>query len=175
VDQYARIVLGLALAVYAFQDGRSIQGSQWVGLAGFVLLATALFRSCPVYSVLGMQSINAGSSEPDLEYRALLTIKEIIAPPETDRASRGSVLPPSVDQSRGVVDHSVAVFEEPFRIAADEVQLMLGTHLVHRPEILDGVCFRQLGSKFVEDSRLRNRAFEKFISGKHNLVQQHVP
>jgi Protein of unknown function (DUF2892) len=60
VNQYARIVLGLALVAYGFQDGLSIQGSQWVGLAGFVLLATALFRGCPVYSVLGMQPMNAG-------------------------------------------------------------------------------------------------------------------
>jgi len=90
VDQYARIVLGLALVAYAFQNGLSIQGSQWVGLAGFVLLATALFRGCPVYSVLGMQPMNAGSSEPDPEYRALLTIKEIIAPPETDQAEQSS-------------------------------------------------------------------------------------
>jgi hypothetical protein len=39
VDQYARIVLGLELVAFAFQDGLSIQGWHWVGLAGFVLLA----------------------------------------------------------------------------------------------------------------------------------------
>jgi hypothetical protein len=56
IDQYVRIVVGLALVAYAFQDGLSIQGWHWVGLAGFVLLVTAFFKSCPVYSVLGMSS-----------------------------------------------------------------------------------------------------------------------
>jgi len=56
VDQYARIVLGLALVAYAFQNGLSIQGWHWLGLAGFVLLVTAFFRSCPAYSVLGMST-----------------------------------------------------------------------------------------------------------------------
>jgi hypothetical protein len=41
IDQYARIVLGLALVAFAFQDGLYIQGWHWVGLAGFVLLVTA--------------------------------------------------------------------------------------------------------------------------------------
>ena len=53
VDRYVRIVVGLALVAFAFQNGLSIQGWHWLGLAGFVLLATALFRSCPAYSVLG--------------------------------------------------------------------------------------------------------------------------
>jgi hypothetical protein len=32
----------------------------------------------------------------------------------------------------------------------------------------------QLRKEFVEDFCLRNGALEKFISGKHHLVQQHV-
>jgi hypothetical protein len=52
VDQYVRIVVGLTLVAFAFQDGLSIQGWHWLGLAGFVLLVTAFFRSCPAYSVL---------------------------------------------------------------------------------------------------------------------------
>jgi hypothetical protein len=56
VDQYVRIVVGLALVAFAFQDGLAIQGWHWVGLAGFVLLVTAFLRSCPVYSVLGMST-----------------------------------------------------------------------------------------------------------------------
>jgi hypothetical protein len=53
IDQYVRIVLGLALFAFAFQDGLSIQGWHWFGLIGVVLLVTALFRSCPLYSLLG--------------------------------------------------------------------------------------------------------------------------
>ena len=56
VDQYVRIVVGFALVAFAFQDGLAIQGWRWVGLAGFVLLVTAFFRSCPVYSMLGMST-----------------------------------------------------------------------------------------------------------------------
>jgi len=56
VDQYARIVVGLALFAFAFQDGLSIQGWHWVGLIGLVLLVTAFFRSCPIYRALGMST-----------------------------------------------------------------------------------------------------------------------
>ncbi len=56
IDQYVRIVVGLALVAYTFQDGLSIQGWHWVGLAGFVLLGTAFFKSCPVYSVFRMST-----------------------------------------------------------------------------------------------------------------------
>jgi hypothetical protein len=54
IDQYVRIVVGLALIAFAFQDGLFIQGWHW--LAGFVLLVTAFFRSCPAYSVLGIST-----------------------------------------------------------------------------------------------------------------------
>lgn len=51
IDQYVRIVAGLALVAFAFQDGLSIQGWHWAGLIGLVLLATAFFRICPIYRV----------------------------------------------------------------------------------------------------------------------------
>ena len=35
--------------------GRS-KGWHWTGLIGLVLLATAFFRSCPLYTVLGVSS-----------------------------------------------------------------------------------------------------------------------
>lgn len=54
IDQYVRIVAGLALVAFAFQDGLSIQGWHWFGLAGFVLLLTAFFRVCPLYSIVGI-------------------------------------------------------------------------------------------------------------------------
>ncbi len=56
IDQYVRIVLGLALVAFAFQDGLSIEGWHWIGLAGFILLLTAFFRSCPAYSLLGIST-----------------------------------------------------------------------------------------------------------------------
>ncbi len=56
IDQYARIVVGLALVGYALQDGLAIQGWHWVGLIGLVLLVTAFFKSCPLYTVFGYSS-----------------------------------------------------------------------------------------------------------------------
>jgi uncharacterized sodium:solute symporter family permease YidK len=56
LDQYVRIGVGLALVAFAFQDGLSIQGWHWVGLIGLVLLATAFFRSCPIYQALGIST-----------------------------------------------------------------------------------------------------------------------
>ena len=56
IDQYVRIVLGLALIAYAFQNGLDIQGWHWVGLLGVVPLATAFFKSCPLYTALGISS-----------------------------------------------------------------------------------------------------------------------
>lgn len=56
IDQYVRIVLGMALIAYAFQDGLDIQGWHWVGLLGVVPLATAFFKSCPLYTALGIST-----------------------------------------------------------------------------------------------------------------------
>ena len=56
LDQYVRSVAGLALFAFAFQDGLSIQGWHWIGLIGLVLLATAFFRSCPIYQAWGIST-----------------------------------------------------------------------------------------------------------------------
>jgi Protein of unknown function (DUF2892) len=53
IDQYVRIVGGLALVAFALQDGLSIH---WTGLIGLVLLATAFFKSCPIYQALGIST-----------------------------------------------------------------------------------------------------------------------
>jgi Inner membrane protein YgaP-like, transmembrane domain len=56
IDQYIRIVAGLALVAFAFQNGLAIEGWHWLGLIGFVFLVTAFFRSCPLYSALGLST-----------------------------------------------------------------------------------------------------------------------
>jgi hypothetical protein len=56
IDQYLRIVVGLALVAFALEDGPAIQGWHWAGLTGLVLLVTAFFRSCPLYAMLGISS-----------------------------------------------------------------------------------------------------------------------
>jgi hypothetical protein len=61
LDQYVRIVLGLALIAFAFQDGLAIEGWHWIGLFGLVPLVTA-FRTCPLYAALGISSCAARQS-----------------------------------------------------------------------------------------------------------------
>jgi len=53
VDRGIRLVLGLALLSLVFivkTDAR------WLGLIGVVPLFTALFRFCPLYTMLGMNT-----------------------------------------------------------------------------------------------------------------------
>lgn len=49
-DRIIRIVLGLGIAI-----GGVIFESYW-GLIGVVLLATAVFRFCPLYTLLGINT-----------------------------------------------------------------------------------------------------------------------
>jgi hypothetical protein len=58
IDQYIRIVAGLALLAFALQDGVPIEGWHWIGLIGAALLITAFYRSCPLYTALGLSSRN---------------------------------------------------------------------------------------------------------------------
>ncbi len=59
IDQYVRIVVGLSLVAFALQDGLPIQGWSWAGLVGLVLLVTAFFRSCPLYSAFRLSTCEA--------------------------------------------------------------------------------------------------------------------
>jgi hypothetical protein len=53
IDQHIRIVAGLAMIAFVFKDGTL--GSTWPILVpvGAILLATAFFSLCPVYTLLG--------------------------------------------------------------------------------------------------------------------------
>ncbi len=53
IDQYIRIVAGLAAIAFVFKDGTL--GSTWPVLIpiGAILLATAFFSFCPLYTLLG--------------------------------------------------------------------------------------------------------------------------
>lgn len=56
-DRSARVIAGLALVVLALGLVPGYQ-SVW-GWIGVVPLATGLFGSCPVYSLLGLNTCNA--------------------------------------------------------------------------------------------------------------------
>ncbi len=53
-DRYIRIAVGCALIIWGL-----LGGLFWVVLVGAVPLATALFRYCPAYSILGMNTCGA--------------------------------------------------------------------------------------------------------------------
>ncbi|KAB2312529.1 DUF2892 domain-containing protein [Betaproteobacteria bacterium SCN2] len=50
-DRYIRIAAGCALIVWGLAGGPF-----WAVIAGALPLATALFRYCPAYSILGMNT-----------------------------------------------------------------------------------------------------------------------
>ncbi|WP_338827145.1 DUF2892 domain-containing protein [Bradyrhizobium sp. 27S5] len=62
VDQYARIIIGLALTAYTVKDGSLGIGWLVAGTLGFILIATAFFSYCPLYTLLGVNTRQNPSS-----------------------------------------------------------------------------------------------------------------
>ncbi len=56
IDRVVRVVLGLALLSAFFLLAGPLR---WLALAGLVLLLTAAFGLCPLYSVLGINTCPA--------------------------------------------------------------------------------------------------------------------
>lgn len=54
IDRILRIVVGLALLVAFFVDSSS--SYRWWYLVGLVPLLTGLFQTCPLYSLLGVNT-----------------------------------------------------------------------------------------------------------------------
>ena len=60
LDRGIRIVIGLALLSLLFLlDG----GSRFFGLIGIIPIATALIKSCPLYSIFGFSSCPAKTAK----------------------------------------------------------------------------------------------------------------
>lgn len=59
VDRILRIILGLVLIAYAIPVWFSPSGWNWVGWIGVVPILTALFGTCPAYSILGISTCPA--------------------------------------------------------------------------------------------------------------------
>ena len=52
-DKWIRIILGLAVLSLVF----ILQGGlRWIGLLGFIPLLTGIFTSCPLYSLLNINT-----------------------------------------------------------------------------------------------------------------------
>ena len=56
IDRVLRIVIGLALIAYAIPLGMPKTGWNWVGWIGVIPLLTAVVGSCPLYSLLGINT-----------------------------------------------------------------------------------------------------------------------
>lgn len=57
-DRLIRLVFGVGLLALALYGPASIPWS-WVGWIGVVPVMTALFGTCPAYSLLGISSVSA--------------------------------------------------------------------------------------------------------------------
>jgi hypothetical protein len=55
IDRALRIIVGLALLAWFFM-GQGEGALSWLKLIGVVPLATGLFGTCPVYSLLGLST-----------------------------------------------------------------------------------------------------------------------
>jgi hypothetical protein len=58
-DRIVRIVVGLALIAFALGYLAPGVSYRWIGWIGIIPLATAVFGTCPLYSVLGMSTCSA--------------------------------------------------------------------------------------------------------------------
>ena len=53
IDRVVRVLIGLGLLAFAFFSGNQYA---WIGYIGIVPILTAVFSSCPLYSVLGLST-----------------------------------------------------------------------------------------------------------------------
>ena len=53
-ERLIRIIVGAALCVYFF--GFTSGAARWVGVAGLVLIGTALIRFCPLWAMFGVNT-----------------------------------------------------------------------------------------------------------------------
>jgi hypothetical protein len=56
IDRVVRIVVGLALIAFALGYIAPGVSLRWIGWIGVIPLATAIFGTCPLYSLLGMST-----------------------------------------------------------------------------------------------------------------------
>jgi hypothetical protein len=57
IDQYIRIVVGLAMIAFVFRNGSADPVWPAVLPIGLILLATAFFSLCPLYTLLGWSTV----------------------------------------------------------------------------------------------------------------------
>ena len=56
IDRIARVVIGIVLIAFALGYIAPGTGWNWVGWIGMVAILTALFGTCPAYSLFGLST-----------------------------------------------------------------------------------------------------------------------
>ena len=153
IDQYVRIVVGLTLVAYAFQDGLWIQGWHWAGLIGLVPLVTAFYKSCPLYQALSIATC---------EDSPIASRFPSICGPIAD-----------VQQVRGCLDQSPPMPEHTIAVAPDEFELMLTAFAAHRLPILTRMCCPKLRGELAEQMSFSSYPVECRIGSERHLLQYH--
>src|SRR3954447_1196198 len=85
-----------------------------------------------------------------------------------------SVRSAATDQVRRGRDHPLAMPEQPFGVAADEVELMLAAFLAHRLDVLYGMCARHLRDELREQMRFGSRSLQHLIAEEHQFLEHHL-
>ena len=60
-DKVARIVIGLVLIAWAIPLGFPKTSYNWIGWIGIVPILTAIFGTCPLYTLLGISTCEGKS------------------------------------------------------------------------------------------------------------------
>lgn len=56
IDRVLRIVIGIILIAFALKIGFGNTGWNWIGWIGVIPIVTALVGSCPLYSLVGVNT-----------------------------------------------------------------------------------------------------------------------
>lgn len=56
IDRVLRIVIGIILIAFALKIGFGNTGWNWIGWIGVIPIVTALVGSCPLYSLIGVNT-----------------------------------------------------------------------------------------------------------------------
>src|SRR5215218_2994517 len=75
------------------------------------------------------------------------------------------------DQVRRGRDHPLAMPEQPFGVAAEEVELMLAALLAHRLDVRYGMRTRHLRDELGEQMRFAPRSLQHLIAEEHQFLE----
>lgn len=60
-DRVVRIIIGIILIAFALKLGFPNTGWNWVGWIGVIPIVTALLGTCPLYSLIGINTCARGN------------------------------------------------------------------------------------------------------------------